>query len=129
MRPATSRLEVRKQFVSRLAVIAAGEHANGLSAAQALIDAAVSEACEDVCVPLADHWREGDTDELRCGCGEDVGECDSSCPVAALAEAGLIYVRVLPKCPTCTGESEHYGDCPADDGDEPERQPDTRDAL
>jgi hypothetical protein len=76
---------------------------------QALIDARVDAALRDHldCVPIAEHWRESDTHELRTGFGDDVGECDSGCPVDALDRAGLIVVRVVPKC---AAGHEWYGE-------------------
>lgn len=126
-RPTTSRLGVRNAFVH--AMVEAGVHAEDTAYVQDVIDAAVNAAAEVSCCPLEDHWREGDTDELRVGHGDDVGECELGCPVADLAESGLICVPVLLKCKTCTGYREHYGDCPGDEGDVPERLGDTRDTL
>ena len=79
---------------------------------QALIDARVDAALRDHldCVPIAEHWRESDTHELRTGFGDDVGECYMACPVDALDRAGLIAVQVLPRC---AAGHEWYGvGCP-----------------
>ena len=83
-----------------------------LSNIQALIDARVDAALRDHldCVPLAEHWRESDTGELRTGFGDDVGECDSGCPVDALDRAGLIAVQVVPRC--AAGHEWYGGNCP-----------------
>lgn len=87
----------RESFVAELTAIVGPQK---LPAVQALIEARVDEAVLDTgyCCVIEDHWRESDTGDLFTGGGDDVGECDSCCPVDSLDRAGLVVVQVVQRC-------------------------------
>jgi hypothetical protein len=102
----------RQEFVSKLRKIVARPTSSGDRVRRILdlIADRVDEALEGDCVELAYHWRQSDTGELFTGSGEEVGECETGCPVCVLDVVGLIEVSVWPPC--LKGHSWYGGGCP-----------------